>query len=351
MNAMFDSLIASRRLESVKEKVLALRPELGERVQVRGVGSHREHSVLSIRTWGYMEIGLGWTREQREDIKTWTIFTASGIDTWTFWSTETSDDALAWAMVETFDHTDAETGQVKPPTGLLRWSEAEPGPATRLADALDARGIEVSAVVGKNRVAQWIDRQTLVRGHVSESVGEAVRIECQWGQATIAYRPAIGWVMDIPSMKWPEDGPFRWVLPHCLTRPLLSPGPAPSADRVEEVADVVAQRALGTNNDYHKARRECRHGVFPSSLASALQVLEAWGVRGALGKADYVDENVNIIETPEVVVLVQQGAERNVGKPQLSRRLGEIFGTGNRSSCSPRADSPGTPRRWPRRSV
>lgn len=106
-------------------------------------------------------------------------------------------------------------------------------PIVQLAEALSDGGLDVDAVVSTNRVVP--SRHDFGEGHwIDSSLGEALRLELEWGIAAVFLKPTLGWVMDVDS----GLAIWRMDLGRSLTG-LPSAAPCLVADQIETVAAVV----------------------------------------------------------------------------------------------------------------
>ncbi|QAY69743.1 hypothetical protein [Xylanimonas protaetiae] len=318
MTQALDAFMKSSLMRELGQGVVAARPDLRDAVTVAG----RSQSLLKVDTGGDHGVAVGLGIESPGGCRAWLI-AGQGYDgdIRTYWSPALPQSAIVEAVLATLDHVDPTTHRVSPLTSPVRWAEPEHGPATDLADALDARGVRVTNVIGVNRLAQQRRGGQLVNIEVPAAVGHAVEIQCQWGSPTIALRAGLGWVMETPGNYRFGRLPDRWPLPDRFTVPLLDRRPIPAFGSIDALADVVVERARLSEDDYWEEHL----GQVPLvslPIRHALTTLGSWGLRGA-GRYNHPDEGIR--ELPDAVVLSFEG-EKPVGKPALLRRLGEIFG-------------------------
>jgi hypothetical protein len=121
------------------------------------------------------------------------------------------------------------------PVSPWRYGQSERSPIVQLAEALSDGGLDVDAVVSTNRVVP--SRYDFGEGHwIDSSLGEALRLELEWGTAVVSLKPTLGWVMDVDS----GLAVRRMDLSRSLTgKPSSAPGLA--ADQIETVATAVRQ--------------------------------------------------------------------------------------------------------------
>lgn len=163
----------------------------------------------------------------------WLIVGARSTELMTsIWDLATHDEVLRDAIVATYRACMAESDLPSP----WRWAEAERSFIVRVADALVVEGVAVSAVAQQNRLVPDATEGASSPRPIPLAFGEALRLEADWGNATLSRKPTLGWVLDADD--------------HLITRRLdlgyfmngvSSKAPGLEAEDPEELASAVAR--------------------------------------------------------------------------------------------------------------
>lgn len=312
----FGDLALESRLEELAEAIIERRPGL----EIKMSAGPRGRRVLTIPIGASKHIAITVGVENARDDPSWMILTP-GHTSNTYWELSLPLHAIVEAALATCAHVSDETHTVMPLTGPVRWHEPEHGPVTELADALTVRGVGVDNVIGANRLGNFLSSAGYRRRRIGAEFGQAVRIKCHWGDPTVALREGVGWVMDVPGHAKYGEPDSRWPLPCGFTTPIGTARDG-GAEGVAELADVVAERARLSMDQYFKATRQFKPRDDWDALRRALFTLGTWGLRGTDRRVDYDEDGV---ELQDAFIVLHEGTKQ-VGKPLLSRRLGEKYG-------------------------
>lgn len=108
------------------------------------------------------------------------------------WDLNTESEHLRDAVLATYDASLAKSELPSP----WRWAEPTRTFVVQVADALADAGIQVDAVASSNRLVSNPSAPEEAAKTVPPDFGDALRIELEWGTATLAHKPSLGWVLD-----------------------------------------------------------------------------------------------------------------------------------------------------------
>jgi hypothetical protein len=213
----------------------------------------------------------------------------------TVWASSTTDAWLAEAAIATYEACAAGKALHSP----WRWSEPERSEMVEAAEMLEAVGHDVTAVASRNRMvphaAEGLDEPVFVPG----TFGDALRIQLDWGQAVLARKPSLGWVLDVAD----EATTRRLDLASFATG---HPSPAPGwhTGSVAQAAEAAAARIASGPWDPAEAR--VGNGeIYPSD--HPLHHAVAWWMR-ELGYAETyaMDYEPKVVSNLEVAVCTRE---------------------------------------------
>ncbi|WP_157756102.1 hypothetical protein [Nocardiopsis dassonvillei] len=204
-------------------------PELAGQVVCRGTSEETAPARLTLSV-GDIEVWLCRTRVDLSgtSMPCW-FLTVYGQDVLgRLWDIQTPPEVLATAM---YERALAET-EGRPQASPWRWDEPQETLITRLADALEARGVVVEYAMAENRYRVVFGRNGYEFPRHLEQ-GEVLLVRVPGKRAWVFLRPGLGWLMDV------HDELRRLVWRVDLGELLLQePGTAPGlpADRVDTTA-------------------------------------------------------------------------------------------------------------------
>lgn len=106
------------------------------------------------------------------------------------WPLDVPSNVLTEAVLAVYDACSAGTA----PRSPWRWCQPDDNEGVRLADALSARGLTVSGVLGTYAWSR--ERRPYPISQSPRPSEIAVRVECAWGRLVLARRRRLGWVLD-----------------------------------------------------------------------------------------------------------------------------------------------------------
>jgi hypothetical protein len=180
------------RLSGIRDMIIAARPELENVTSAGSTAANALTIELPSDPAGYHDrVVLGQVRSHH--VAHWLVagpgpqgFVTSA------WDLNIEKEHLRDAVLATYDACLAKSEVPSP----WRWAEPTRSFIVQVADALVDAGIEVDAVASSNRRVPDLSARDDESKTVPESFGDALRIELEWGTATLAHKPSLGWVLD-----------------------------------------------------------------------------------------------------------------------------------------------------------
>lgn len=181
------------QLDTIRDLVLDARPDLSQHTEV---GAREGKLMLTVdlpptRAGYARRVILG--RVHGNHLPYWLIVGSQTRDTFEFaWELSTPRESLRDSLLATYDAC-LSGGRLESP---WRWSEPRHATVVRIADGLDAKGVEVTGVVATNRLMPDAIEGARAPHSVPLEFGDALRVEMTWGTAVLARKPTLGWVLD-----------------------------------------------------------------------------------------------------------------------------------------------------------
>lgn len=182
------SIMRHLRGVELESELRALRPDLSDAIRARPNGNVTI-DLPATRVDASPKVVVG----RMADLH-WLI--AAGRPTTIEMSTWHRDTSISTICSATWAIYDAARHGLERPTPW-RWDEAEVTPIVQAADLLERNGFSVTAVAANNRrvpneFGDFRDSRTVPR-----DFGDALRIDLDWGSATLALKSTLGWVLDV----------------------------------------------------------------------------------------------------------------------------------------------------------
>lgn len=286
-------------------KVLAARPDLAEQVTFLEASSLVRADVPG----GAVGAGIG----RKDNGIYWMVHSLGLHHHVSYWPVRTSPETLAPVFLAYVDSR----SQGTPPPSPWCWDETTRTRAVDLADRLTRLGMTVTAVVAENRLYEKYKprRETFVLTQAPAALGDALAVEADTLTATVAYREALGWVMDIED----DDRTRRWHLGPEFARDPLSDNPVPQAD-VHALAERVKSMLTGGYGRFADAVQPSLDQTFDSP--DPLVTAAAWWLR-EVGVLDARDDDFPEprVDCPGIAVTLHRQS-RPFGLPALQRAVG-----------------------------
>lgn len=210
-------------------------PELAGQLVHRGLAGGEQPVRLTLGIGDHPEAVLCLTRVDYPGTRwlCWYLAVRESDTTGSLWDMRTPPETMAAALRERA----LAVAEGRPQTSPWRWDEADESAITRLADALDARGVTVEYAVAANR-----HRAVLGEGGYEfprhPGQGEVLRVRVPGKRVWVFLRPGLGWLVDVHD----QERQLVWRVDlgeHLFGEPGTAPGL--TADRVSavELADAL----------------------------------------------------------------------------------------------------------------
>jgi hypothetical protein len=180
------------RLSGIRDMVVSARPELKNVTSAGSTAGNALTIELPAHPAGsHNRVVLGQVRSHH--VTHWLLGgpRPHGLVT-SAWELDTEEEYLRDAVLATYDACLAKSEVPSP----WRWAEPTPTFVVQVADALADAGIAVDAVASSNRLVPDPSARDDESKTIPPSFGDALRVELEWGTATLAHKPSLGWVLD-----------------------------------------------------------------------------------------------------------------------------------------------------------